>query len=197
MYLYLIRHGESVANAENAHAGWAPYDLTELGRQQAAKTRELLKDVSFDGLYVSDVKRAQQTANIIFGDMPRTFITDAREMNNTTMRGLHWDEMYEKFGEEYAVCRAKFDYGPLGIDCEGSAHFLRRAKDFLNSVATNDNIRVAVVCHAGFIRACAANVLGLTDHNPPITCRNASVSILNYYNDRWRLTVWDQTDTLP
>lgn len=197
MYLYLIRHGESVANAENAHAGWAPYDLTELGRHQAAQTRELLKDVSFDALYVSDVKRAQQTANIIFGDTPRVYITDAREMNNTTMRGQHWDEMYERFGEKYAVCRARFDYAPLGIDCEGSAHFLRRAKDFMNSIATNNPVRAAVVCHAGFIRACAANALGLTDHNPPLGCRNASVSVLTYRSDEWILTLWDQTQDLP
>lgn len=197
MYLYLIRHGESVANAENAHAGWAPYDLTELGRQQAAKTRELLKDVSFDALYVSDVKRAQQTANIIFGDMPRTYIADCREMNNTTMRGLHWDEMYERFGEEYAVCRARFDYAPLHIDCESTAHFLRRAKGFMDSIATNDEIRVALVCHAGFIRACAANALGLSTHNPPLGCRNASVSVLTYRRNEWVLTLWDQTRDMP
>ena len=197
MKLYLIRHGESVANAGNTHAGWAPYDLTELGRRQAAQTKELVRDIHFDALYVSDVKRAQQTANIIFGDMPRTYITDCREMNNTAMRGNHWEEMYEKYGELYAACRERFDYAPLGIDCESTGHFLRRAKDFLAGIATNDDIRVAVVCHAGFIRSCAANVLSLPTHNLPLSCRNASVSVLSFHHGSWHLTLWDRTAELP
>ena len=38
MELYAIRHGQSAANAIQAHAGWAQVPLTELGREQAAKT---------------------------------------------------------------------------------------------------------------------------------------------------------------
>ena len=34
--IIMIRHGQSVANAENRFAGHSDFDLTELGRKQAA-----------------------------------------------------------------------------------------------------------------------------------------------------------------
>ncbi len=48
MLLYLIRHGESEANADGTHSGWSPVNLTEAGRAQAASARSLLDGVSFD-----------------------------------------------------------------------------------------------------------------------------------------------------
>ena len=35
--LVLVRHGESVANAENVYTGWNDVPLTEKGKQQAKK----------------------------------------------------------------------------------------------------------------------------------------------------------------
>lgn len=64
MELYAIRHGQSAANAVQAHAGWAQVPLTELGREQAAKTGELLKGMEFDRVIVSDLLRAKETAQI-------------------------------------------------------------------------------------------------------------------------------------
>lgn len=39
MDLYMIRHGESLANFTDTHAGWAPVPLTETGEAQAAAAR--------------------------------------------------------------------------------------------------------------------------------------------------------------
>ena len=65
MLLYMIRHGESEANAGGYHSGQSCVHLTERGRRQAAATREIIKGISFDRLYVSDVLRTQETAEII------------------------------------------------------------------------------------------------------------------------------------
>lgn len=197
MELYLIRHGESESNAADTHAGWAPVNLTELGRQQAARTAKMLEGVDFDLIYVSDLKRAQQTARILFGDKPFEYCTMIREMNNTAMRGKGREEMTELFPELYPECRRRFDYAPLGWDCESGAHLLARAGEFLEFMSHKEFKRAAVVCHAGFIRACAASALGMTTHNPPLTCRNASVSVLTYRNGSWRLKLWDATDEWP
>ena len=39
MDLYMIRHGESLANFTGTHAGWAPVPLTEKGEAQAEAAR--------------------------------------------------------------------------------------------------------------------------------------------------------------
>jgi len=197
MELYLIRHGESEANATDTHAGWAPVNLTKLGEEQAARTAKLLDGLEFDRLFVSDIKRAQQTARIIFGEHPFEYCTLIREMNNTTMRGKTREDMLELFPDLYPECRKRFDYAPLGWDCESGAHLLARAQEFLNFMAQQSFSRAAVVCHAGFIRACAAAALGMNTHNPPLICRNASVSVLTLKNGVWKLKLWDATDEWP
>jgi len=195
--VYLIRHGESEANADGTHSGWSPVNLTEKGRAQAAVTHNTLKGLHFDRLFVSDVRRAQQTANIIFPDMPRTFIPLAREMNNTTMRGKSREEMIALFPDKYLACREAFDYAPLGIDCESQPHMHGRAAELLNFLAgIRDAERIAVVAHAGFLGCVAAEVLGLPNARN-LLCSNASVSVLRYDEKGWRVNVWNMPTELP
>ncbi len=193
MDLYMIRHGESLANFTGTHAGWAPVPLTEKGEAQAEAARRHVQNLTFDRLYVSDVRRAQQTADILFPGVPRTFNTIIREINNTSMRGKTCDEMTALYGERYLACRKNFDYAPLGIDCESGAHMLARAQEFLDFVAADETLaRVAAVAHAGFITAMAEVVLGARVGRQ-MSCGNASVSIFRYENTRWRLRLWNLT----
>lgn len=193
MDLFMIRHGESLANFTDTHAGWAPVPLTEKGEAQAAAARRHVQSLTFDRLYVSDVRRAQQTADILFPGVPRTFSTVIREINNTSMRGKTRDEMTALYGGRYLACRKDFDYSPLGIDCESGAHMLARAQEFLDLVAAEENLtRVAAVAHAGFITAMAEVVLGARVGRQ-MSCGNASVSIFRYDNNRWRLRLWNLT----
>lgn len=193
MDLYMIRHGESMANFTGTHAGWAPVPLTEKGEAQAAAARRHVQGLTFDRLYVSDVRRAQQTADILFPGVPRTFHTVIREINNTAMRGKTCEEMTVLYGERYLACRERFDYSPLGIDCESNAHMLARAQEFLDLVAAEEGIeRVAAVAHAGFITAVAEVVLG-AKVGRHMSCGNASVSLFRFENGRWRLRLWNLT----
>jgi broad specificity phosphatase PhoE len=64
--LYVVRHGQSVANTELTSGGDTP--LTEKGREQAMATKAKLADVTFDAAYSSNLKRALETAEIIIGE---------------------------------------------------------------------------------------------------------------------------------
>lgn len=193
MDLYMIRHGESLANFTGTHAGWAPVPLTEKGEAQAETARRHVRNLTFDRLYVSDVRRAQQTADILFPGVPRTFSTIIREINNTSMRGKTCDDMTALYGERYLACRKNFDYAPLGIDCESGAHMRARAQEFLDLVAAEETLtRVAAVAHAGLITAMAEVVLGARVGRQ-MSCGNASVSIFRCENNRWRLRLWNLT----
>ncbi len=194
MDVYFIRHGQSTSNVDGTHSGWAPIPLTEVGREQAARTHEMLKGTHFDKLFVSDVHRTQQTADIVFPGMPRTMTSFVREINNTAMRGKSRDEMYALYGELYLKCREDFSYAPLGIDCESVEHLHRRAGEFLKFLeGFSDMERIAVVSHAGFIMAVAANVLEMEKHPRQLVCGNASVSVFRFGKWGWQMRAWSVT----
>lgn len=85
--IILIRHGEADHALRGLMGGWTDSSLTDLGRAQARVTGEhlatLLGEGDF-GLYSSDLRRAQQTAEIIgecVGLAP-IYDEDLREFNN-------------------------------------------------------------------------------------------------------------------
>ena len=66
MRLYLVRHGESIAQSKNLVCGQMDSELTSLGRMQAEKLCEQfkLRNELWDHVYVSPLIRAVDTANI-------------------------------------------------------------------------------------------------------------------------------------
>ena len=82
--LYLVRHGQSVANVtwEFSYKRVDP-PLTELGVQQARLTAEHLRSIQVDALYASPMLRALQTAEIFAAALGLGFtvIEELREVN--------------------------------------------------------------------------------------------------------------------
>ena len=64
MYLYLVRHGQSVGNERGVFYGLSDHPLTDLGREQALQAAEKLREVSFTRCVASDLSRAWDTALI-------------------------------------------------------------------------------------------------------------------------------------
>lgn len=64
MYLYLVRHGESVGNAQKLFFGHADYPLTALGRTQAKQAATKLEHIPFSRCCASDLSRAWTTAQL-------------------------------------------------------------------------------------------------------------------------------------
>ena len=67
MQLYVVRHGETDANAEGRYQGSLDIDLNERGVLQAQELRVRLP-AQIDTVIVSPLRRAQQTAAIVFAD---------------------------------------------------------------------------------------------------------------------------------
>lgn len=65
MELYVIRHGRVPSNDLGIISGSNDEQLTDVGVKQAESMRERLKNLDFDALYSSNVKRAIQTAEIV------------------------------------------------------------------------------------------------------------------------------------
>lgn len=61
-HVILVRHGQSLANAEGFFAGQTDIPLTQLGLRQAERTADYLRDRRIDRIYSSDLMRSMQTA---------------------------------------------------------------------------------------------------------------------------------------
>jgi len=64
-YLFIVRHGETEANAEDVDAGPLDYPLTKKGKKEAAFVAKALSEVKVTSVYSSPVRRAVQTAKIL------------------------------------------------------------------------------------------------------------------------------------
>lgn len=80
MKVYFIRHGQTNYNVLELVNDDPTKDvhLTDLGKKQAEEAREKLKDVSFDIVYTSELRRCIETAKIITKDKPVVSVVDAR-----------------------------------------------------------------------------------------------------------------------
>lgn len=63
--MYLTRHGQTVENAGHILQGWMPGHLSEEGTRQVSRLRDELKEVHFDAIVCSDLKRCIDSATII------------------------------------------------------------------------------------------------------------------------------------
>ncbi len=97
MKLLLIRHGESVGNAEGRMQGQFDSPLSDRGRDQA---RALFARLQGEGwkpsvIYASDLCRAAETASILAAglDAPVTLDARLREYDIGVLSGVIWREV--------------------------------------------------------------------------------------------------------
>lgn len=65
--IYIVRHGQTDWNVEGKYQGRIDIELNVNGINQAKQISEKLKDIKFDKIFSSPLKRALQTAIIISG----------------------------------------------------------------------------------------------------------------------------------
>ena len=119
--LVLIRHGQSVWNAENRFTGWTDVELSERGVIEAETAGDELSDIQFDVVHTSGLKRAQRTAEIIMSrsshssDVPVFRDERLNERHYGDLQGLNKAETAEIHGaEQVHIWRRSFDVPPPG-----------------------------------------------------------------------------------
>ena len=119
--LILIRHGQSIWNAENRFTGWTNVELSKKGELEALEAGKLLSNINIDSVHTSDLIRAQKTAEIIMknNEVSKDFVTyeDFRlnERNYGELQGLNKKETAEKHGSEQVhIWRRSYDIAPPG-----------------------------------------------------------------------------------
>jgi len=104
--LILIRHGQSIWNAENRFTGWVDIDLSEQGIKEAKKSGQLIKDLNIEISisYTSFLKRAIKTLEVILKEnnlnLKLNTSWEINERHYGSLTGLNKEETKIKIGED-------------------------------------------------------------------------------------------------
>ena len=121
--LILLRHGESEWNAKNLFTGWVDVDLSEKGKDEAARAGQLLKESQLlpDVLHTSLLKRAIDTADIALkacgkSDIPTKRSWRLNERHYGALQGKDKAATLAQYGQEqFQLWRRSFDVPPPAI----------------------------------------------------------------------------------
>jgi len=122
--LVLLRHGESVWNAQNLFTGWMDVPLSETGEQEARRGGELLRAAGLlpDVVHTSLLRRAISTANLALDAVDRHWIPVRRdwrlnERHYGALQGKNKKQTLDAFGEEqFMLWRRSYDTPPPPIE---------------------------------------------------------------------------------
>jgi 2,3-bisphosphoglycerate-dependent phosphoglycerate mutase len=171
--LYLIRHGEAFANAENLLAGMrTDAGLTPRGIVQAERLRDRLAatgEITPDVLLASTLPRAMQTAKIIAPALGLDIIPDdeVQEMHVGDADGMRLSEFLERYGP-FKDSRQD-PYTPLAPGGDSWGSFITRVGGALHRITdTYEDKSVVIVCHGGVVDASLLLGLGMAAVAPAI-----------------------------
>ncbi|HRQ86863.1 MAG TPA: histidine phosphatase family protein [Candidatus Saccharibacteria bacterium] len=147
MKLYLARHAETNYNLQKLANADPSVDvhLSENGIQQAENLAELLKDVPYEIVFISELPRTRETAEIINKYHNKEMVVDGRINDNKTgyesKPVIEWLDALDVSGDFW---NAKFNGG------ESLNEAAARAQEFIEHVKTLGHKAVLVVTH-GFM----------------------------------------------
>jgi probable phosphoglycerate mutase len=196
--LTLIRHGETVWNADRRVQGQLESVLSELGVKQAEALAARIGDEKFDALYTSDLSRAYDTAAKIAAATGADIRIDERlrERHYGVFQGLTWDEIKRRFPEAYARYKSAFP-GMTIPGGESVEDFARRVVGVLGEIAARHaGGHVVVVAHGGLVDIAYRAASGIELAAPrTFPLYNASLNRFRY-DGGWRVETFGDIEHL-
>jgi len=182
--LILVRHGESVANAQGLLLGRTDAELTDSGREQAAAARSLLIGPVAE-VRTSPLSRARDTADLLALGLPvtvdeRWVEVDYGELECQPLGGIP--------AEIWQQWRADRDFRPAGGEtlAEVDARITAACDELFaadGAGARRPDGDVVVVSHVTPIKAAVAWALGASDLYWRLHLRTASVTRIGWNRD--------------
>lgn len=165
----LVRHGATDWNLQGRCQGATDRELNAVGIRQAEEIAATLTRESIHAIYSSDLKRAQQTAQLISRphNLPVRIEQDVRELDHGALEGLTFNEIKDSYPDFIQRWRAE----PAEIRVPGGERLIdvaERAWKGLNRIVE---------------RHPAAQTIVVVSHNFPIlgiVCRVTGTH-LNHY----------------
>jgi broad specificity phosphatase PhoE len=163
--VFLCRHGETSARAQGRCHGRFDAGLSPLGKRQAVELAERLAGEELGAVYSSPLGRARETAVVVAArhELAPLELAGLSEIDFGRLEGLTYAEAERRFPEVYR----RWMQEPLRVRFPGGEDYeslRRRASEALDEIRRrHPGETVAVVSHAGPLRAWLAGFLELSD----------------------------------
>lgn len=168
----IVRHPQTVANAEGRFVGSSESEITDHGREQIMTLTAMMDDLRPSAVFTSPLKRALVTAQAIVAcGIPVTVLDDLKEIDFGRAEGLTYAEItalgmkidYLINGTAGAKSASDLDgpgEGPVAPGGETWTAFQTRVIRAAQTIE-NAGSRVAVVTHGGVFRTLLAHWMGV------------------------------------
>ena len=211
--LYFMRHGETIFNRYNRMQGWSDTPLTKEGRLDAIRSGLGMKDIHFDAVYTSDLRRTVETAQLFLRDHPNRenltieMMPEFREVFFGSLEGKDagelWSELYKKLHRNFDDLGGRniqeelnglkeLDPDHLG---ENFMEFWLRVEQGLLKVINkhrDQNQNILIVSHGITIRNMLHELI--PDFQLSELIGNASINIVEYSDGKFHLIALNQTN---
>lgn len=168
-YLILVRHGKSTWNELGLWTGQTDVDLIDVGREEARRAGEALRDLVIDHVHVSGLRRTHQTAEELLAAHGTDTTPEKHEALNERHYGVHtgknkWEVKEAVGDEEFQNLRRSWDHPvPEGetlkdVHARVVPHYEEHIKP---RIAEGKN--VVVVAHGNSLRALVKHLEDLGD----------------------------------
>jgi len=164
--IYLVRHGESVANTKGIYQGQT-YNtpLSLMGKKQAEALAIYFKDVEIDKVLTSPLIRTKETAQKVatLKQLPLIEVDEIIETNHGQWEGLEKKVIFDKWPNIYQLWLTK----PAETEFPGGETFRetkKRIASWWNDIIQKDE-NILVVTHDNIIRIIVAKVIGIPLNN--------------------------------
>jgi broad specificity phosphatase PhoE len=153
MKIYLIRHGESEANANGIPQGQRIDTVLSVnGKEQAKKISERLRNEKIDAIYSSDLLRAKETAEEIAKHHKLDLIFDKRlrefDMGDFTELKNKW-EIFQKYKSEESAKSGIERHKVIPPNGESEWQHFLRVEEFLKDILKEKHENIIIVAHGG------------------------------------------------
>ncbi len=191
----LLRHGESTYNTLGLYQGSSDESvLTATGRQQARMTGAFLKNITFDAIYSSSLKRARGTAREVLEAIdpqldPTIIKVDERlrEADLPAWQGVAFQQVRSQFADDYRCWKQtpqnlKMELPQTGEYIYPARDLFDRVLEFWQEILPRyENCTLLLVTHGGTNRALISTALGISPRLfHTIQQSNCGISILNF-----------------
>ncbi len=161
-----IQHTQSVHHTNGMIGSWTDWDLTNLGKEQAnnigIKLKEELSKDSVYVMYSSDLKRANQTAEIVGKHLElKPIINEVlreRNLGSAVGKSVQWlrenQTAWEKTIDDRCI-----------PDVESRRETWNRLEPFYNDIMSSDDEHIIIVSHGDTLSIFNAMWLGLKPEN--------------------------------
>ncbi|MCQ2417957.1 MAG: histidine phosphatase family protein [Oscillospiraceae bacterium] len=201
--IYLVRHAEAEGNVKEFFQGNIDTQLTEKGTQQLECLSARFKDVPFEAVYASPLRRAILTAEAVnrYHHLPLSPEYELREINGGRWEGKKWADFPSLNPEQYLHWTNDM-WHFCAPDGEAMTEVYDRMIQVMGRIAReNEGRTVAVISHGCAVRNFLAYVESGTIEGLPAVgwSDNTAVSLMEYdcEKDSWKLIFKNDASHLP